>query len=185
VSSSAYKTGLTPAATHLGRHLQALAAQSVGLATEIGKHVPGSIGQQLITGAHHAFVHAADQGVLIAAAVTLAGAIVALRCLPAPARVPNPLDSRSTPPSSPPRRPPDPPHHTPPHRSKTMTQTTINPDAPLVTLINVFTVAPEDQKPLISLWQQATDDIIRHLPGFISANPTDSHLRRRPRNPSR
>ncbi|MGO9752299.1 MAG: antibiotic biosynthesis monooxygenase family protein [Solirubrobacteraceae bacterium] len=51
-----------------------------------------------------------------------------------------------------------------------MSQTTINPDAPMVTLINVFTVAPEDQKRLITLWQQATDDIIRHLPGFISAN---------------
>ena len=51
-----------------------------------------------------------------------------------------------------------------------MTHTTINPDAPLVTLINVFTVAPEDQQRLIALWQLATDDIIRHLPGFISAN---------------
>ncbi len=51
-----------------------------------------------------------------------------------------------------------------------MSQTTINPDTPLVTLINVFTVAPEDQQRLITLWQQTTDDIIRHLPGFISAN---------------
>ncbi len=90
VVASAYKTGLTPAATHLGRHLQALVGQSVGLATEIAKHIPGSIGQELIIDAHHAFVHAADQGVLIAAGVTLAGAIVAVRCLPAPARVPNP-----------------------------------------------------------------------------------------------
>lgn len=51
-----------------------------------------------------------------------------------------------------------------------MSHTTINPDTPLVTLINVFTVPPEDQQRLITLWQQATDDIIRHLPGFISAN---------------
>ncbi|MGA2929903.1 MAG: MFS transporter, partial [Solirubrobacteraceae bacterium] len=90
VVASAYKTGLTPASTHLTRHLQALVGQSVGLATEIGKHIPGSIGHQLIIDAHHAFVHAADQGVLIAAAITLAGAILAVRCLPAPARVPNP-----------------------------------------------------------------------------------------------
>jgi hypothetical protein len=90
IVTSAYKTGLAPATTHLGRHLQTLVGQSVGLATEIAKHIPGSIGQQLIIGAHHAFVHAADQGVLIAAGVTLAGAIVAVRCLPAPARVPNP-----------------------------------------------------------------------------------------------
>jgi hypothetical protein len=51
-----------------------------------------------------------------------------------------------------------------------MSQTTINPDASLVTLINVFTVAPDDQERLITLWQEATDGIIRHLPGFISAN---------------
>ncbi len=51
-----------------------------------------------------------------------------------------------------------------------MSQTTITPDAPLVTLINVFTVAPEDQQRLITLWQEATEGIIRHLPGFISAN---------------
>jgi heme-degrading monooxygenase HmoA len=51
-----------------------------------------------------------------------------------------------------------------------MSQTTINPDTPLVTLINVFTVAPEDQQRLITLWQHATDDIIRYVPGFISAN---------------
>ena len=90
VVATSYKTGLTPATTHLARHLQALVGQSVGLATEIGKHTPGSSGHQIINSAHHAFVHAADQGVLIAAAVTLAGAIVAVRCLPAPARVPNP-----------------------------------------------------------------------------------------------
>jgi EmrB/QacA subfamily drug resistance transporter len=90
VVASAYKTGLTPATTHLGRHLQTLAGQSVGLATEIARHIPGSVGRQLIVGAHHAFVHAADQGVLFAAAVTLAGAIVAVRRLPVPARVPNP-----------------------------------------------------------------------------------------------
>ena len=90
VVATSYKTGLTPATTHLRRHLQALVGQSVGLATEIGKHIPGSLGHQIIISAHHAFVHAADQGVLIAAGVTLAGAIVAVRCLPAPARVPNP-----------------------------------------------------------------------------------------------
>jgi len=90
VVATSYKTGLAPATTHLGRHLQALVGQSVGLATEIGNQIPGSLGHQIIISAHHAFVHAADQGVLIAAGVTLAGAIVAVRCLPAPARVPNP-----------------------------------------------------------------------------------------------
>jgi hypothetical protein len=37
---------------------------------------------------HHAFVHAADRGLLAAAAVTLAGMIVALRTLPGSARAP-------------------------------------------------------------------------------------------------
>ena len=101
VVATAYKTGLTPATNHLGRHLHTLVGQSVGLATQIARHIPGSTGQQLITAAHHAFIHAADHGVLIAAGVTLAGAIVAVRCLPAPARVTNParppLDSTEQP----------------------------------------------------------------------------------------
>ena len=49
-------------------------------------------------------------------------------------------------------------------------QTTIHAGAQLVTLINVFTVDPADQERLVALWQQATDDVMRHLPGFISAN---------------
>jgi len=51
-----------------------------------------------------------------------------------------------------------------------MTTTTIDAGAPLVTLINVFTVDPADQQRLVELWQHATDDVMRHLPGFISAN---------------
>jgi quinol monooxygenase YgiN len=51
-----------------------------------------------------------------------------------------------------------------------MPESTIRADAPLVTLINVFTVDPADQQRLIERWQQATDDVLRHLPGFISAN---------------
>ncbi len=90
IVASAYKTGLAPATTHLGRHLQTLVGQSVGLATEIGKHMPGSTGKQLITGAHHSFVHAANHGLLIAAATTLTAAILAARYLPGPAPVPDP-----------------------------------------------------------------------------------------------
>jgi hypothetical protein len=52
---------------------------------QIGSHIRGTVGHQLVVVAHHAFVHAADQGLLIAAAVTLAGAIVAVRLLPGPA----------------------------------------------------------------------------------------------------
>jgi quinol monooxygenase YgiN len=38
-----------------------------------------------------------------------------------------------------------------------------------VTLINVFTVAPENQKKLLDLLAQATVSAVRDSPGFISA----------------
>ena len=40
----------------------------------------------------------------------------------------------------------------------------------LVTLINVFTVAPEDQQRLVEVLVEATEAVINQLPGFISAN---------------
>ena len=51
-----------------------------------------------------------------------------------------------------------------------MAETTIRVGAPLVTLINVFTVDPKDQERLVKLWQEGTDEVMRQLPGFISAN---------------
>jgi heme-degrading monooxygenase HmoA len=39
----------------------------------------------------------------------------------------------------------------------------------VVTLINVFTVDPDRQQQLVDLWQQATEETMRHQPGFISA----------------
>jgi quinol monooxygenase YgiN len=38
------------------------------------------------------------------------------------------------------------------------------------TLVNVFTVAPERQQELVDLLAAATDDVMRHRPGFVSAN---------------
>ena len=38
-----------------------------------------------------------------------------------------------------------------------------------VTLINVFTVAPERQQQLIDLLTSATEGAVRHAPGFMSA----------------
>jgi quinol monooxygenase YgiN len=38
-----------------------------------------------------------------------------------------------------------------------------------MTVINVFTVAPEQQGRLIELLTQATGSSIRHVPGFVSA----------------
>jgi heme-degrading monooxygenase HmoA len=46
----------------------------------------------------------------------------------------------------------------------------INADAGLVTLINVFTVDPSEQQHLLEAWQQATDDVMRGQPGFVSAS---------------
>jgi quinol monooxygenase YgiN len=51
-----------------------------------------------------------------------------------------------------------------------MSESIIRADAPVVTLINVFTVDPVDQQRLVEAWQRATDDVMRHLPGFVSAN---------------
>lgn len=51
-----------------------------------------------------------------------------------------------------------------------MPETIISTDSPIVTLINVFTVEPARQQQLVELWQRATEEILCHLPGFISAN---------------
>ncbi|MFJ9406034.1 putative quinol monooxygenase [Streptomyces sp. NPDC101393] len=40
----------------------------------------------------------------------------------------------------------------------------------VATLINVFTVAPERQAQLVALLTRATEETMRHRPGFISAN---------------
>jgi heme-degrading monooxygenase HmoA len=40
----------------------------------------------------------------------------------------------------------------------------------VVTLINVFTVAPEDQQRLLDLLVEATESVMRGRPGFVSAN---------------
>ena len=48
--------------------------------------------------------------------------------------------------------------------------TTISRDQPVVTLINTFTVEPERQEELIRVLVDATEQVIRHLPGFVSAN---------------
>jgi quinol monooxygenase YgiN len=44
------------------------------------------------------------------------------------------------------------------------------PAPPHVTLINVFTVIPERQRELIDLLIEATEQVIQHVRGFISAN---------------
>jgi heme-degrading monooxygenase HmoA len=51
-----------------------------------------------------------------------------------------------------------------------MSTTTIAAGAPIVTLINVFEVAPDRQAALIELLERATREVIRKQPGFVSAN---------------
>jgi heme-degrading monooxygenase HmoA len=48
--------------------------------------------------------------------------------------------------------------------------TTIAEHAPLATLINVFTVTPERASELAELLRVATEETMRFVPGFISAN---------------
>jgi hypothetical protein len=85
IVTTAYKAGLATSGLH--GQLQHAARQSVGAAIEIAHRLPTPIGHELAFNAHHAFVHAADRGLLVAAAVTLAGALIALRALPGPAPI--------------------------------------------------------------------------------------------------
>lgn len=48
--------------------------------------------------------------------------------------------------------------------------TTINSNKDLFTLINVFHVEPGNQHELVRLLVKATEETMRHLPGFVSAN---------------
>ena len=47
---------------------------------------------------------------------------------------------------------------------------TITEDSEIVTLINVFSVAPEDQRRLVDALVEATRAVMRNKEGFISAN---------------
>ena len=47
---------------------------------------------------------------------------------------------------------------------------TISKDNDVVTLINVFTVRPEDQQRLVDVLANATQTVMRNQPGFVSAN---------------
>jgi quinol monooxygenase YgiN len=47
---------------------------------------------------------------------------------------------------------------------------TISRDNDVCTLINVFTVAPENQERLLEVLDVATREVMQYLPGFVSAN---------------
>jgi quinol monooxygenase YgiN len=46
----------------------------------------------------------------------------------------------------------------------------IEKDKNVLTLINIFTVLPEQQQKLVALLIEATQKTMRKLPGFVSAN---------------
>jgi quinol monooxygenase YgiN len=54
-------------------------------------------------------------------------------------------------------------------RSQAMT-VHIHANAPLATLINVFSVAPADRDRLVALLKEGTDSWISKLPGFVSSS---------------
>ena len=47
---------------------------------------------------------------------------------------------------------------------------TISTGRDVVTLVNVFTVAPEDQQRLLEVLAEATEEVMNKMPGFVSAN---------------
>lgn len=51
-----------------------------------------------------------------------------------------------------------------------MSPTTIATDQDVATLINVFTVTRENQKRVVDLLIELTEQVMRHRPGFVSAN---------------
>jgi antibiotic biosynthesis monooxygenase (ABM) superfamily enzyme len=48
--------------------------------------------------------------------------------------------------------------------------TVIDAEQDVATLINVFKVSPERQQQLVEILEEATEQVMRHLPGFRSAN---------------
>jgi quinol monooxygenase YgiN len=47
---------------------------------------------------------------------------------------------------------------------------TIEKGQKVMTLVNIFTVSPDKQEELADLLVRATNDTMRHLPGFVSAS---------------
>lgn len=56
------------------------------------------------------------------------------------------------------------------HSDLAASKATILVDAPVLTLINVLEVPAERQSELIEILEKATDEVIRHFPGFVSAS---------------
>jgi EmrB/QacA subfamily drug resistance transporter len=83
VLASAYASGMDGATAGLPAGSAAAASDSVGAAHAVGAEVGGSSGAELVAAANHAFVDAMSTTAGIAAAIAVAGALIALAFLPA------------------------------------------------------------------------------------------------------
>ena len=54
----------------------------------------------------------------------------------------------------------------------------ISVERDVLTPINVFTVSPDDQQRLVELLVEATEAVISHQPGYVSANIQQEPRRR-------
>jgi hypothetical protein len=68
--------------TALPGSITALVHDSIGSASDIASHIGGSLGQNITSSANIAFIHGMSQMVLVAAGVSLCGALIALIFLP-------------------------------------------------------------------------------------------------------
>ena len=84
--ASAYAGGMGAATSGLSGDAAAAASDSVGAAHEVGAQMGGSSGAELIAAANQAFVDAMSTTAGIAAAIAIAGALIAALFLPARAR---------------------------------------------------------------------------------------------------
>jgi EmrB/QacA subfamily drug resistance transporter len=82
VFSSSYTSSLAPSLSRLPSTLASAANSSIGGAMAIGSRMGGLPGEVLITAAKSSFIHAMDRGLVVGAAIALAGALVALAWLP-------------------------------------------------------------------------------------------------------
>lgn len=55
---------------------------------------------------------------------------------------------------------------------------TISPSSGLFTVVGLFAVEPENQARLCDHLARGTEDLIRHLPGFVSASIHSTHDRK-------
>jgi EmrB/QacA subfamily drug resistance transporter len=83
IANAGYVSNLGDAAGQLPQPAADAANSSLAGALTVAHHAPAAVGHPLALAAQDAFVRAADRGVLVAAAVAIAGALFAWRALPA------------------------------------------------------------------------------------------------------